>query len=80
MKAKHLLHYQKISDNDIYKTSKNRKPMKTKTICFHIKPEDRKLVEEFAKQERLSVSSFCRITILNKILSKRDDDAPTKIG
>lgn len=36
-----------------------------KLITFHISEKDKKIIEDNAKNMRLSVSSYCRIKILN---------------
>jgi len=37
------------------------------TITFHITEEDKKRLKEIAKQQRLSLSSYCRSSLVKKI-------------
>lgn len=39
-------------------------------ITFNIETEDKKLIKEQARKNRLSVSSYCRLKVLNKLFEK----------
>jgi len=53
---------------------------KTK-ITFYLDGEDRKIIENFAREQRLPTSTFCRVVLLQTILAKEQEsqqEAPTQ--
>jgi hypothetical protein len=54
---------------DIYKTSIRRKGME-KIISFHISKEDKQILDDKAKEERMSLSTYCRNSILKFAVQK----------
>lgn len=44
------------------------------TLTFHLNTDDKEIIKQYAKTQRLSYSALCRIIILNHIQQKEQEE------